>query len=223
MLPVQENTVVVLFLNLLLKSLALAFSVSNKYSDQLAPISEHLILSGELTSDMASKLPNWFSSKEGLTGESPAVFGGCGMELIQAGKSLAPPEEESETIHDFDSSIVTLVEALQVCSADLAAAACTLDPIGIGEEMDMACEAVLDLASCLQKEDSPAAVQASQEAVHEAFQKCCDSFRDYGDLLLAEDSNKGESAAGNILSRAGDELGKAGTLFQTLVLCSQKD
>ena len=84
---------------------------------------------GELTADMASRLPNWYSSKEGLTGESPAVFGGCGMALIQAGQSLAVGNE-----HQQKSSS----QRLFACASDLASAACALDPISLSNDMDEA-------------------------------------------------------------------------------------
>ena len=38
---------------------------------------------------MAERLPNWYSSKQGLTEESPAVFGTAGMGLTHAGGGMS--------------------------------------------------------------------------------------------------------------------------------------
>lgn len=45
-------------------------------------------MQGAATSDVAERLPNWYSSKQGLTEENPAVFGSAGMGLTQAGDTL---------------------------------------------------------------------------------------------------------------------------------------
>lgn len=47
-----------------------------------------LVAAGEMISNAACILPNWYSSKEGLAGERPAVFGGAGTALCQAGEGL---------------------------------------------------------------------------------------------------------------------------------------
>jgi hypothetical protein len=46
------------------------------------------IRAGTCLSEAACILPNWYSSKEGLTGECPAVFGGAGTALTTAGQAM---------------------------------------------------------------------------------------------------------------------------------------
>ena len=73
---------------------------------------------GTLTAGMASRLPKWYSSKEGLTGESPAVFGAGGIALSQAGQALLLSDEEE----DESSSLLknSVYQQLQCCACDLA-------------------------------------------------------------------------------------------------------
>ena len=122
----------------------------NLFASNMLIMSESFITAGELTSDMASKLPNWYSSKEGLTGESPAVFGGCGMALIQAGTSIFPTIVPTITTKPLDNNVDEENESsnsfvrkhFAALSSDLASAACALDPIGIATHLDEACEAL---------------------------------------------------------------------------------
>lgn len=181
--------------------------------DCLLRASAAFITAGELTSDMASKLPNWYSSKEGLTGESPAVFGGCGMSLVQAGTSLLAQERTA-------GRLSSVTDRLESCACDLASAACALDPIGIGEPMDRACGAMYDwVALELHQQENSEYSSNSASSINElsnALIDCEASFREYGELLLAEDTLQGENAAGSILSRAGDHLGRAAAAFSQI-------
>lgn len=196
-------------------------------SQCLAKASRALLQAGDLTSDMASKLPNWYSSKEGLTGESPAVFGGCGMALTQAGHSLqgvqgAMTVNTAEPLSSSSSSpTATLAARFKGCACDLASASCALEPIGIGEEMDRAWGALDEMAAgCENAErsepDDDDALQRIVEAqadLQQALYNAGERFREYGELLSAEDSNQGENSAGKVLSRAGDELERASGAF----------
>lgn len=170
-------------------------SATTRDSTQLQDLSLALQTAGDLTSDMASKLPNWYSSKEGLTGESPAVFGGGGMALRQAGESLLLP----------DSNLVRV----QHCAGDLAHAACQLEPVGLNEDLDMACgclENMIFNKDPIYKEQAGLALQRSARA-----------FQDYGVLLCNEDKASTEQdSAGRILSRAGQQLDMAGGILISL-------
>ena len=175
-------------------------------NDQLEELSLCFQRAGDLTSDMASKLPNWFSSKEGLTGESPAVFGAGGMALRQAGESLA--EEKKDVGNATRNWLAVCLENL---AGDLANAACQFEPIGIGDDLERACdclEGMLKAASTGEDGD------AFKLDAGTALQTSGDSFRDYGILLCAEDkASSSEDSAGRILSRAGEQLHQAGDIL----------
>ena len=174
---------------------------------QLGIMSVSLQNAGELTSDMASKLPNWYSSKEGLTGESPAVFGGCGMSFTQAGDSIAPqPIQATKRKEEHDLRL-----KFQNLSSDLASAACALDPIGISANLDLACDAIDKLVGA-----NPEEALCSQ--LVQALHGCGQDLVDYGELLCAEDSKSKDdkSSAGRILAQAGQEVRNAGDAFSTI-------
>jgi hypothetical protein len=99
-----------------------------------------LVAAGEMISNAACILPNWYSSKEGLTGESPAVFGGAGTALCQAGEGLQA--------------------SIQDCVGDLFLASCCLDPIGLGDTMERVAEA-------LQEKDFTEAALALEQSADE--------------------------------------------------------
>ena len=88
---------------------------------QLALAGESLAAAGEYLSKAACTLPNWYSSKEGLSGESPAVFGSGGTALTQAGESLLVLKDES--------SSESISRAISGCVNDLLVAACALEPV----------------------------------------------------------------------------------------------
>ena len=183
-------------------------------STQLEIMSVALQTAGELTSDMASKLPNWYSSKEGLTGESPAVFGSCGMSFTQAGESIAPrpPFERTLATSTAQSKQPNRLRVqFQNLSSDLASAACALDPIGISANLDLVCEALDGLVG-----DNPQPQHCDQ--VVQALCDCGQDLQDYGDLLCTEDSKSyhDETSAGRILSNAGQEIRNAGNAFSII-------
>jgi hypothetical protein len=145
---------------------------------------------GELTSSMASKLPNWYSSKQGLTCESPAVFGAGGLALSQAGESLEP----GRSVHS----------RLGSCASDLAFASCHFEPIGeLGSvDFDAACGALETLL--FREEDMDHLLQHAASC----FQACSEQFVQYGHLLCAEDhaTTDNDSSAGCMLMQAGQQL-----------------
>ena len=204
---------------------------------QLALMSQSFLTAGELISDMACKLPNWYSSKEGLTGESPAVFGSCGMSFIQASDSIstngidsasktsASSSSSSSTTGTTKAASSNLKLQLQYLSSDLASAACALDPIGISANLDLACEAIDNLIiECSDETDassdggSKGRVQQYCTQFVQALYGCCKDLQNYGDLLCAEDSKAIDdaSSAGNILAQAGDGVRSAGDAFSLI-------
>ena len=205
---------------------------------QLALMSQSFLTAGELISDMACKLPNWYSSKEGLTGESPAVFGSCGMSFIQASDSistngianasktsLSSEESSSSTTKNTKAASSNLKLQLQYLSSDLASAACALDPIGISANLDLACEAIDNLIIECSDETDASSDSGSKGRVEQyctqfaqALYGCCQDLQNYGDLLCAEDSKAIDdaSSAGNILAQAGDGVRSAGDAFSLI-------
>ena len=79
---------------------------------------------GFFPGDVAERLPNWYSSKQGLTEENPTVFGSAGLGLTHAGERL---------------------EAGDDCVADITFAACALEPIGLDAELHAAADAFLEV------------------------------------------------------------------------------
>ena len=77
---------------------------------------------GAATSDVAERLPNWYSSKQGLTEENPTVFGSAGLGLEQAGDRLVAGDD---------------------CVADITFAACALEPIELDADLHDAADAFL--------------------------------------------------------------------------------
>ena len=83
---------------------------------------EAIRAAGAATSDVAERLPNWYSSKQGLTEENPTVFGSAGLGLEQAGDRLVAGED---------------------CVADITFAACALEPIELDTDLHDAADAFL--------------------------------------------------------------------------------
>ena len=83
---------------------------------------EAIRAAGAATSDVAERLPNWYSSKQGLTEESPAVFGTAGMGLTHAGGALVDGRDPA---------------------ADITFAACALEPIELDTDLQAAADAHL--------------------------------------------------------------------------------
>ena len=77
---------------------------------------------GAATSDVAERLPNWYSSKQGLTEENPTVFGSAGLGLTHAGERLVAGDD---------------------CVADITFAACALEPIELDTDLHDAADAFL--------------------------------------------------------------------------------
>ena len=67
---------------------AFAVPASAPRRDQLTAAGEAFLVAGEALSEAANRLPHFYSSKQGLTDENPAVFGGGGQGLTQAGEAL---------------------------------------------------------------------------------------------------------------------------------------
>ena len=83
---------------------------------------EAIRAAGAATSDVAERLPNWYSSKQGLTEENPTVFGSAGLGLEQAGDRLVAGDD---------------------CVADITFAACALEPIELDADLHDAADAFL--------------------------------------------------------------------------------
>ena len=83
-------------------------------------------LAAEALSLAANRLPNFYSSKQGMTPENPAVFGGGGTALLSFADSL----QDADDISD--------------CSDDLHFAAAQLEPLELGSRFDDAGEAFTD-------------------------------------------------------------------------------
>lgn len=183
---------------------ALSVSSRSEVHDQLLLLGESLHNAGELTADMACKLPNWYSSKEGLSGESPAVFGGAGLGLMQAGQSLLLLQEENT---------MSIRTQWLACAGDIAATSCALDPIFMGDELEEACELLFNQVKRVDNADDADGLKSAGEA----FQDAAGAFDNYGTLLCNEDhATDTEGSAGAILSKAGKELHRAGEILKTI-------
>jgi len=99
---------------LLLSGCAAAFSATN----HLGAAGTALLSAGEAFSLAANRLPHFYSSKQGLTDENPAVFGGGGLALTQAGESW-----------------VAGGAAIEDSASDLFFAACQLEPLELGTRL----------------------------------------------------------------------------------------
>ena len=150
---------------------------------------ESLLEAGDCLSRAACCLPNWYSSKEGLTGESPAVFGGAGTALCQAGEGLV-------LVRDDDDDLASVV-------SDLFLASCSLEPVGLGGSIEIA-------ASALERGD--------YKSLHEALEDSARDFETYGEALDAEEheSDRERETAGKLLQVAGSRLRVAGQLLGRL-------
>ena len=59
---------------------------------------EAIRAAGAATSDVAERLPNWYSSKQGLTEENPTVFGSAGLGLGVGGGRVEEPQAAREYV-----------------------------------------------------------------------------------------------------------------------------
>ena len=104
-----------------------AFAVTLPLCTAMAPrfveAGEAIRAAGAATSDVAERLPNWYSSKQGLTEENPTVFGSAGLGLEQAGDRLVAGDD---------------------CVADITFAACALEPIELDADLHDAADAFLE-------------------------------------------------------------------------------
>ena len=96
---------------------------------------------------MAERLPNWYSSKQGLTEENPTVFGSAGLGLTHAGERIIAGDD---------------------CVADITFAACALEPIELDADLYAAADAFLE-------EDPHAA--ATFDAASAAFDQYAELLR----------------------------------------------
>lgn len=160
--------------------------------DVSIPIGDAFVSAGQKISAAACILPNWYSSKEGLTGESPAVFGGTGTAFVMAGESFQE--------HDYDGAI-----------CDLLTAGCALDPIDLRVPIEEAADAIQE---ALSKQDDSCLHTASRALASSASQ-----FHTYGEDLNAEEhssSGQERETAGNLLQSASDDIREASKLLLSL-------
>ena len=108
------------------KAMKTALAVTLPCCTAMAPrfveAGEAIRAAGAATSDVAERLPNWYSSKQGLTEENPTVFGSAGLGLEQAGDRLVAGDD---------------------CVADITFAACALEPIELDADLHDAADAFL--------------------------------------------------------------------------------
>ena len=98
-------------------ALAVTLPLCTAMTPRFAEAGEAIRAAGAATSDVAERLPNWYSSKQGLTEESPAVFGTAGMGLTHAGGALVDGRDPA---------------------ADITFAACALEPIELDTDLHAA-------------------------------------------------------------------------------------
>lgn len=84
-------------------------------------------LAAESFSLAANSLPNFFSSKQGMTNENPAVFGGGGLALSNLAETLAEPSPDLDGV-----------------ASDLHFASCQLEPVELGKRFGDAGDALCD-------------------------------------------------------------------------------
>ena len=149
-----------------------------------------LTKAGDYLSKAACCLPNWYSSKEGLSGESPAVFGGGGTALVQAGESLQKGQVDG-------------------CVSDLFTAACALEPVELHRSMEEAAISLEKSRSGERDENILAAATALEELASQ--------MEDYGAALDAEEqsSHSERETAGGFLAQAAFEFRRAAESFRT--------
>ena len=104
-------------------ALAVTLPCCTAMAPRFVEAGEAIRAAGAATSDVAERLPNWYSSKQGLTEENPTVFGSAGLGLSHAGERL---------------------EAGDDCVADITFAACALEPIGLDTDLHAAADAFLE-------------------------------------------------------------------------------
>ena len=119
---------------------ALTLPLCTAMAPRFVEAGEAIRAAGAATSDVAERLPNWYSSKQGLTEENPTVFGSAGLGLTHAGERLEAGEDPV---------------------ADFTFAACALEPIGIDAGLHAAADAFL--------EEDTAAAADSFDAASVAF------------------------------------------------------
>ena len=153
---------------------------------QIIKAGEHFMQAGELFNLAANRLPNFYSSKQGLTNENPATFGGGGLALVNCGESLCKSEEDDD-------------DALATCASDLFFAAVQLEPVELGASFDAAGDA-------LESGDTASAADALGCAA--------DEIEQYGLLLAAEDAS--ESSAGAMLRDAAAHVRAAASALLPL-------
>jgi hypothetical protein len=133
------------------------------------------VQAGTCLSEAACILPNWYSSKEGLTGECPAVFGGAGTALTAAGQAMLKLKYVGTSkAHPEEDYGVT----------DLFTAACSLDPIGLHNNLDEAAAALEEWILTSQESALKETATALQGVAHD--------FAVYGDGLDQEAHSDGE-------------------------------
>ena len=103
-------------------ALAVTLPCCTAMAPRFVEAGEAIRAAGAATSDVAERLPNWYSSKQGLTEESPAVFGTAGMGLTHAGGALVDGRDPA---------------------ADITFAACALEPIELDTDLHDAADAFL--------------------------------------------------------------------------------
>ena len=127
---------------------------------QLNAAGEAFLSAGECFALAANRLPHFFSSKQGLTDENPAVFGGGGLAFTNAGEVLLADGAAAE-----DSA------------SDLFFAACQLEPLELGVHFEGAGAALEDSdPSGAQRE-----LEAAADDVHSYGVQLADAATDDGE------------------------------------------
>lgn len=161
---------------------------SKQTQQEYIQVGTHLVDAGECISKAACILPNWYSSKEGLTGESPAVFGSAGTALCQAGESLSSG-------------------GIRACISDLYVTACALEPIGLEACME-AVAIALESSATTREEDNASSSWNDRLQAAIALEESANEFDEYGKALDAEEhqSDHDRDTAGGLLHSAATSL-----------------
>lgn len=148
-------------------------------------VGNSLVTARECVSKAACILPNWYSSKEGLTGESPAVFGAAGTALVQAGESL----------------LLSNKNGIESCTCDLFVTACALEPIGLDASVE-AVAGALEKSITQSDNENDCLLEAAV-----ALEEAASEFDEYGKALDAEEhqsdhAEKQQADSCNLLPQA---------------------
>jgi hypothetical protein len=139
----------------------------------------------------ANNLPSFYSSKQGMTNENPAVFGGGGLALTNAGEAFKMDGDLHQVASDFHY------------------AACALEPVELGFPFQRA-------GDILEGDGGGALAPRQLRRASAALRAAAWSIDQYGSLLCQEAD--GEESAGGQLKQSASHLRKASTAIRLMGL-----